>query len=216
MRIIKPYGRSHVEARRVLKRRPDYTEQVEIGEFAESHDELVIAQWISAIDKIARKPAGAKKATEEQRAFRNRLGESCWTLIKEKGLLHGNLPDGINAETLWWSKIRPYGQGEFRSNPHSPKGRWYERFAGDDAPERADADAIARRIYEHLYEAEYRLDADRPKKRLGRIAGRAESIARNVLEPRAHPAADDNEARWTESDERRYAAARDVAAEIRT
>src|SRR5690242_11781912 len=93
MQIIKPYGRTHVEqsvsgTKRVLLR-TEPREKWDIEQFARSHDELVIAQWISTIDKIATKPTGEQGPTETQRAFRDRLGRAAWAFIGENGLLPG-------------------------------------------------------------------------------------------------------------------------------
>lgn len=85
MRIIKPYGRSHAEriatgsTRRVLRERSNPEIARDIAEFARSHDRLVMAQWVSVIDKIATKPAGTTGPTTEQREFRDRLGQAAWT-----------------------------------------------------------------------------------------------------------------------------------------
>jgi hypothetical protein len=79
MQIVRPYGSSHSKRaagglRRVLiDNTPGRIEHDDIPKFARSHDQLVIAQWISTIDKIARKPTGRKLPTREQREFRNRL-----------------------------------------------------------------------------------------------------------------------------------------------
>jgi hypothetical protein len=82
MQIVKPYGRSHAKRgadgkiRRVIGLTPDPAKglardnRADIEGFARSDDRLVIAQWISAIDKIASKPNGDRAPTKEQRAFR--------------------------------------------------------------------------------------------------------------------------------------------------
>ncbi len=212
MKLITPYGRSRTESRRVLRLKPLLSEERDVPQFARSDDRLVIAQWISAIDKIARKPASSdKKPTPEQRDLRERLGKACWALICERELLNGNLPEGIDAETLWRSKVHPYKDGVYAPNngkQPSAKGLWYKRFASDVPPGEADGVAIAGRIYEHLYKAEYRLDPGRPNKRQGKIASRAESIEKNVLTP---PAAG---LEWGPADEKKYEEAGDVASGI--
>ena len=94
---------------------------------------------------------------------------------------------------LWWFKIHPYGPGEEEprprrdgSRPPPPKveGRWYEVFAGDCAPDKADAHKlaeIAERIEKHLYHSEYRFGQDATPRSKGKIEGRAASISTNVL-----------------------------------
>jgi hypothetical protein len=225
MKIVKPYGRSHVDdgptevRRRAIRTRDDRETSRDIVDFAKSHDELVIAQWISTIDKIATKPADIRKgATEEQHDLRMRLGEAAWALIERRGLLPG-LDDPEKCKylrALWNSKIAPYGKKRFvpkgQTKPQSPKGRWYRRFTGDCLVERVDAAAVAQHIHSHLYEGEYRLDPLRPVKRTGRIDGRAESIAGNVLKPQLPRDPNDT---WTDADWQDYASFGDVAGEIR-
>jgi len=224
MQIIKPHGRSHVEQedsgkpKRILRLRLDPDKPQDIEEFARSHDELVIAQWISAIDKIARKPAGEDGATKEQRDFRQQLGEAAWALLEEKKLLPGlsdpKLSDAKRRERkehlkkLWEWKIHPYGEAKYEGKPDkepSPKGRWYERFAGTRR--------IARKIHEHLYFAEYRIRTEDVKGK-GLIAARAQSIAKNVLQPGNPAYAGGLGAGWVAEDQKAYEAAGDVAQDV--
>jgi hypothetical protein len=199
MRIVRPYGSSRSKPdqnglrRFLVEKNPERTER-EVPEFARSHDELVIAQWISMIDKIARKPMGQKKPSPLQRAFRHKLGNVCWLRLIEGGHLPG--ASGENRPflaDLWWFKIHPYGPGEEEprplregSRPASPKieGRWYQVFAGDCAPDKADARKlaeIAERIEKHLYHLEYRLGQNTKPRSKGKIDARAASISSNVL-----------------------------------
>ncbi len=194
MRIIRPYGRSATRpgagdgAARVRVLRPREAPEgggppeLEIAPFASSEDTLVIAQWISTIDKIATKPKGDRKPTQAQRELRQKLGEAGWDCIVKNNLLPG-LADERNGrlKTLWDFKIAPYPDGsDTPRRPPSPKGRWYARFAGNVAPERIDA-AVAASIHEHLYTAAYRMAPGRPNHPKGRIKARAESIADNAL-----------------------------------
>jgi len=183
-----------------------------------SHDRLVIAQWVSAIDKIASKPAGATGPTSEQREFRDRLGQAEWKFLETNKLLSG-FGERATAEFLgkiWKAKIAPYGSLAYRTRNRpgktapSARGRWYERFAGDAAVSDVDAETVARRIYEHLYVSEYR-NADL-KRAQGLITVRARSIAVNV--PHAISRAKLAGA-WTEEDQRAYARAGNVAQQIR-
>ena len=214
MRIIKPYGRSSTERgsdalRRTLRLNPDLKKAVDVVAFAQERAELVIAQWISAIDKIAAKPYGNKKPTPKQRNFRQQLGKAALQLLVEKKLIDPKEKRGEHPlEALWWSKIHPYG-GETADKDVNPRGRWYKRFVGDVEPSEAAVAEVAEKIYAHLHKREYRKQPDRPDKRQGRIQARAASICQNVLHP-PHAAA----SKWTPADERDYAAAGDVAAEI--
>jgi hypothetical protein len=224
MQIIKPYGRSHVEPggtgrnRRVLRPRTDPQTTIEIEPFARSNDRLVIAQWISVIDKIASKPAGTNGPTAEQREFRDRLGNAAWAFLEANGLLAGLTDPTVKEHLakLWRVKVAPYGAASYRPPPRtsrappSPKGRWYDRFAGDAAASEVDVAAVARRIHEHLYLAEYRVGGGLPKRRRGLIAARAASIAVNVPQ-RAGP-----ESGWKAEDEAVYARVGNVAEKIRS
>ena len=215
MLIIRPYGRSETgyddELRRGIRPRPKYAQggddgerrregnaMLEVGEFAETRPELVVAQWISVIDKIARKPGRGRKPTPEQRSLRDGLGRAAFGLLCKEGPFRGRKDD---LDRLWRSKIHPYPDGEEGSGRE--KGRWYEPFAGSEDP--VDPEAVARRIREHLYVREARGG------RRGRIAARADSIAKSVPPlPEAFPDA----APWSEKDRENYERAGDVAARI--
>lgn len=92
MKIIKPYGRSHVDAARAkgapLERRLRLTDNPDplqdIPTFAREHDWLVLAQWISAIDKIATKPKSGGRP-------RQNSGHCAGSL----GTRHGNTSEAI-------------------------------------------------------------------------------------------------------------------------
>ena len=217
MLIIRPYGRSETdyddELRRVIRLRAKYARGespddgegrregsavLEVGEFAETRPELVVAQWISVIDKIARKPGRGKKPTPEQRSLRDGLGKAAFELLREEGPLRGREDD---LERLWRSKIHPYPDGEEGNGRE--KGRWYEQFADGENP--VDPEAVARRIREHLYVREARVG------RRGRIAARANSIAKSVPPlPKKFPAAE----LGSRQDRMDYESAGDVAARI--
>ncbi len=216
MLIVKPYGRSDAvfdsenALRRQLRLRPKDTGPHDIGDFAGSHDELLVAQWISAIDRIARKPDGRNLPTPEQRQLREMLGAAAWNVLEES-VLNGKTPDGLDE--LWRRKIHPYGDKDDNKVHGRERGRWYARFAGELEPDKigeAEAAEIARKIRKHLHESEYRISGG-PGKRQGRIAGRAESIAGNV----ARPVCKLPEADWTDTDRKRYRAAGDAAAKTR-
>lgn len=224
MRIIKPFGRTHVDRtalglRRRLALRGAPTARVEMSAFVENQDELILALWISTIDKIARKPQANGAPTPEQRAFRERLGAAAWVQLEASGRLPG-LKDPerrLRLQRLWQVKIAPYGLREYRPRPGGtappPQGRWFGRFATPalNAAE-ADVAAIAMRIETHLHENELRLAPQRPPRRRGRVAAHAEAIASGVPRPIAPVPAS---RAWNESDWVAYFAAGDVAAEIR-
>lgn len=234
MQIVKPYGRSHAERgadrklRRVVSLTPDPARGVapnnraDVEKFAHSHDSLVIAQWISAIDKIASKPAGDMAPTAEQRRFRQRLGEAAWALIEARGLLPGLKEAALKdrLRKLWDFKIAPYSSNDYRPlagrRPPNAKGRWFARFA-DGVADVANTDAakIAERIHEHLYVAQYQMRADQQIRKDGLLAARAKSIAENVFDEARLSGRRVNEIGWSDADLAAYGQAGDVAREIR-
>jgi len=228
MQIIKPYGRSHVEenraagTRRVLSLRLDPEKRMDIVEFARSHEKLVVAQWISTIDKIASKPAGENGPTEEQRAFRQRLGDAAWTLLEAKGLLPGVKQPEVKQQLakLWKVKIAPYGTARYRAEknrkPPSVRGRWYDHFSEGVADvANVDAAEVAKKIHEHLYIAGYRIGTGVRNRRQGHIAARAKSIAVNVLRTGLPAYGGGVGAGWMAEDRDSYAKAGNFVQEIR-
>ena len=216
MLIVKPYGRSCTERdaggclhRRVLRATADGETSEEVAELAERHPELVIAQWVSAIDKVAAKPRGSRKPTREQRALREALGQAACKLLEKRGVFAERREE---LERLWRRKIHPYPNGE-EERGGRPQGRWFKAFAGRAEPARIDAGAVARKIERHLHHRERRQGA--PEKRAGRIAAQADSIARNAPRPPsdATPQPMDDPP-WSEADRKRYAEVGDVAEEI--
>jgi hypothetical protein len=233
MRIIRPYGtsRSHTGGgalRRVLIDNTPERKEHPIPEFAVTHDELVIAQWISTIDKIARKPKEKNKPSPAQYALRTKLGKACWLKLIDGGHLPG-AADEVRKEhlrNLWWFKIHPYPAGTQEPRRKDgklpqwaePKGRWYQAFAGDCEPEQIDphkAGEIAARIEKHLYETEYRLASNAKPKRRGRIEARAESIAGNVLHLPEAPGVRPDRPAWRDADIKTYTERGDPAETIR-
>lgn len=197
--------------RRELLKKPDLKNSVDIAEFARTHPELVIAQWISTIDKIAAK---SRDGTPEQRSLREKLGNAAWSVLSRE-ILHDLTDDRRRNELkeLWRRKIHPYGEKKNAKGHGRERGRWYARFAGETAPDAIDdqkARVIAQKIHEHLHEAEYRIGVGRPNKRQGRIAMRAESISDNVIKSIDPPDSD-----WSQEDCRCYSKAGNIAAAIR-
>jgi hypothetical protein len=229
MQIVRPYGSSRSKEagkglRRMLVEKTTERAEHDIPVFARSHDELVIAQWISTIDKIARKPAGRKRPSPTQRNFRHKLGNACWLRLIEGGHLQGaNGGSRASLNDLWWFKIHPYEPGT-EEPPADPdkapkiKGRWYKVFAGDCDPEKADPHKIAEiveRIEKHLYSREYRVGLKSQPKRRGKIEARAESIGTNVLRTPDASRAPNNQAEWTDEDKAAYARPGDPVRAIR-
>ncbi|MCK2169089.1 type VI-A CRISPR-associated RNA-guided ribonuclease Cas13a [Thalassospira xiamenensis] len=238
MRIVKPYGRSHVAGAmdvddvpgRMLRQNDDLATSRDIVAFAHKHDPLIIAQWISTIDKIASKPKiakgkRAKGPTAAQMHLRTVLGDGAWAYLLENKLLSGigSAQERGKLRLIWQSKISPWGdvplsKEDDKGRP-SAKGRWYGRFVGEIAPEAVTPDHARRivvEIHDHLYIAAKRKNPeqsarpDRLTRRRGMIAERARSIAGNVLKPGKH-----SPCLWTSKDCAKYAQFGDVARDIR-
>ena len=224
MLIVKPYGRSETvfdgddALRRKIRRNVDglpADDLAELASFAESHPELVLAQWISAIDKIAAKPKPGERPTAEQRRLRETLGRAALDLLNEEGFFDPS-EKGAEHKRLWRSKIHPYGKEDDNEAHGREKGRWYARFAGrreprdiDDRGRQGDRregprTSAPRGIPDRRRPSE---QAARPDRRQGRKhrrrrAGVAERFP-------------DGERPWSEEDRREYEAAGDVASLIR-
>ena len=136
MRIIRPYGRSVVKRgeEREIVPRPKSREQaasqsarphpLAIPAFAEDDPYIIIAQWISALDKIIAKPRGTDKASRELYDLRDKLGNACWNrmIVRHESLR--------KMQKVWRWKLHPYGKAE-NSGKKPRKGRWYTAFAGE-------------------------------------------------------------------------------------
>lgn len=219
MRIVKPYGSSQTHAdgkgsfERLLHPNSFPDEPVSFRDFTQTHPKLVVAQWISCIDKIITRPEGNSSPSEDQWFLRNALGAAAWKLIVEQDLLHAPEKRAKRLEREWWSRIHPYGPDANYAAPHNFRGRWYSSLAGDMERETFNADRVAQRIREHLYQAAYRIEPGQPKQRIGLLAARADSIARNVYRPSLPP--NPLELPWNDEDKRAYARPGDVAEKIR-
>ena len=185
MRMIKPYGRSVVKddgKRKVVLRNGKDLEGRELPYFAESEPKLIIAQWISAIDKVIPKPSGRSKPSPKLYKLREELGKFCW----EKIIAQHKFSEG-NQECLkkrWDWKLHPYGTSD--ENGGVPrKGRWYKAFAGNADFSNLDFASIAETIKQHLYEKQRRIgDVDKPRyskeeKQKGLIKARAQSVEKS-------------------------------------
>ncbi|MEQ8903392.1 MAG: type VI-A CRISPR-associated RNA-guided ribonuclease Cas13a [Roseovarius sp.] len=225
MRVVRPYGESQTYHRgeqgqtRVLIDNTAARARHDIPVFAQKHDALVIAQWISVLDRIVSKPQSAQGATKDQRDFRERLGRACWDQICASERISASAQSDPLVFAYWRFKIHPYGNAEYRPRKGrhgkqipepNPRGRWYRRFAGDTNPAEANVVAIAALMDHHLHVGELRIDPSRPEKCKGLIEGRAESIAGNVqrAETLKSPVSFSREAVT------RYFMRQDVAAEI--
>lgn len=112
MLIVKPYGKSFTnpQERQILKHSVDGqpSEAEGFSTFVTNEPKLVIAQWISVIDKIITKPKGDTKATDEQDEWRKALGAAAWAVIKSEQCL------GANADYSDTGTYKKYGIGRLR------------------------------------------------------------------------------------------------------
>ncbi len=188
MRMIKPYGRSVVKddgKRKVVLRNGKDLEGRELPDFAESEPKLIIAQWISAIDKVIPKPRGRKKPSPKLYKLREELGKFCWEkIIAEHEFSEGDQERLKEIKERWDWKLHPYGKsGEKGEEPR--EGRWYKAFARKADSSDLDFASIAETIKQHLYEKQRRIGhVDKPRyskeeKQKGLIKARAQSVEKS-------------------------------------
>lgn len=109
MRITRHYGQTRATGgERILIPKTDDKKPIKILDLDKEYPELLIAQWISILDKIATKPKSDKKPFKAQRCFRQKLGDAFWQKLDEhiSGL---NLDEKkkSNLEALWKQKLHP-------------------------------------------------------------------------------------------------------------
>lgn len=212
MKIIRPHGESRTFKRETfegevphlsrriltLNKESNKTEDHHVPEFAKSHKALVLAQWVSAIDKIIRKTGGRKKPGKLQRELRQKIGEAAWKVIAKEGVL----PEEDREK--FFARVHPYMDGDANAEPDSEelKGKWYRTFLGESDPETAHVGGIGKKIFDHLYtkERQINLTARDSRARPGLIEHRATSIDRNVLKA----ASKGRNVPWSSDDEERY------------
>lgn len=220
MRIIRPYGRSIVkrdEKRKIVPRTESRGQAASqsapdtpcaIPAFAQDNPHIVIAQWISALDKVIAKPRGKSKALHELYDLRDKLGKACWVRMIARHESLRTQPDEMKK--VWQWKLHPYGKPEDTGKKHKRpkpdtlrKGRWYTAFAGEADFDQLDFAGIAEALEDHLYRDQRRIHDGRPRStehKKGLIAARSESVAKSLP---AAPA-DEKELGWTKQDERKF------------
>lgn len=214
MRVIKPYGNTKTgvgdREKIVRKIQPNsFREDAsEIEDFATSHPKLVLAQWISLIDKIITKPGKGDAPSLKQLNLREEVGTAAWDIIVAKDLLAAPPKRLKRLEREWWSKIHPYGRETEPTGALDFRGRWFATFSKERLASKVDGTAIAIALYNHLYVNERRIGKDSPARQTGLIYARAASIARNVLkEPEATLAL---QCPWTKDDIEQFTAEPDL------
>ncbi len=175
MKLVRPYGSSltdQIQSDRLLLPKSGKsvfpTVPVKPTLFVNKEPKLVMALWISTIDKIIKKPVGIKNATPRQRHARQKLGDACWKVLCQN---FGDMFPGPVEQKLpeqWDWKLHPYGNGvasEFE-NEDRIKGRWFHAFLYDEYEktlpkfDEIQHGLLASRIYYHLHRHELKIDGN--------------------------------------------------------
>ncbi len=178
MLIVKPYGQSvttSTDKKRVLKERAAGNPVREFSEFNATDPRILIAQWISVVDKIIKKPNQSdqdsnrrnvsKRKTnpstndllrQQQIKLRQTIGDACWKLLLKK------IPEDEQSKLrrIWEWKLNPAGTDYalFKNDAYKElnlKGRWYQRFLPDQTYNEIDPALLADDINSHLNDHEW-------------------------------------------------------------
>ncbi|MCP4182785.1 MAG: hypothetical protein GY761_05635, partial [Hyphomicrobiales bacterium] len=211
-KFVRPYGQNNTGAgskkSNIIPRTSVNGAEVEpvaFETFNSSYPLILIAQWISVIDKIINKPnqddvdtdnANITKRKNDpfsndlkrklQIETRLKIGAACWKLLKEK------LPKDKLAEyeSRWQWKLNPAGSDftKFNNGKHKELkivGHWYYTYLGKLDIADIDADVLADDIEAHL-------DSDERRKNGGFRAfhkkladGSYEKINKGLIKSRA-------------------------------
>jgi hypothetical protein len=216
MLVIKPYGRTQTkqpqdaapakQRQRMWISRTSPTDAKAVEQLSHETDFLV-AQWISVIDKIIKKPN--PKSTDAD-SKPSRLQYQARQYIGCAALKH--LPP-VDATTWQW-KLHPYATNNLPPHPDklNIQGRLFKSFVGNDIkPEQIDAvraELIAEKIHAHLTSNALNAQGTTHKGH-GRIQHQLKSIADNVHSPDQLDDWSDDDRSWNE-----YFARGDVVAAI--
>jgi len=202
MLVIKPYGRTTTklkdaahtkQSQRMWIPRTLPADAKAVEQLSKETDFLV-AQWISVIDKIIKKPnpkdLGTKgKPTKLQYQARQFIGQAA----------RQHLPQV--DEVTWQWKLHPYATNDLPPHPDrlNIQGRMFKAFVGNDIkPEQIDAAGaklIVEKIHAHLMSHEFNAQGTTRKDK-GRIVHQLTSIAGNVHSPRPLDDWPDDAAAW--------------------
>ncbi|WP_346308691.1 type VI-A CRISPR-associated RNA-guided ribonuclease Cas13a [Limnohabitans sp.] len=191
MLVIKPYGRT--QTKKIHDAAPTKQRQrmwipstppadAKALEKLSNETDFLVAQWISVIDKIIKKPNPKSPGTDGKPT---QLHYQARQHIGHAALKH--LPP-VDATTWQW-KLHPYATTNLPAHPDklNIQGRLYKAFVGDDIkPEKIDAalgQQIAEKIHAHLINNALNALGTTPKNK-GRIGHQLQSIANNVHSPR--------------------------------
>ena len=188
MKIIKPYGRSVVEApgaerkldlsgRAKQTTKGGTTSLQDIHPFLTRDERFFLGQWVSMLDKLLPKPRAGNPtpATWKAREAAGKAFVEYWSTHRsDLGLEKESLK---RIEAAWQKKVHPYG-GQTKDSPDKARvGRWLKILGGCGTAEDCDWAVVAKRVYQHLYHKHFRLDGKQASK--GLIAAKADAIARN-------------------------------------
>lgn len=221
MKVVRPYGVSktdHVRADvRVRRIHPNSfrNEAQDVANFAVSHSKLILAQWISLIDKVITKPSKGGAPSVDQFNLRNGIGESVWELFLSKDLLNAPTTKRLKRlEREWWSNIHPYGSDIDPTGIMNFKGRWFKVFCEEIEPAKVDFELIALALHDHLYSRERRLGGSSTARARGLILARADSIDCNVLKERQQPLSFGTP--WNDDEIKQYETATNLVDELKS
>lgn len=190
MLVIKPYGRTQTkqtqEAAPTKQRQRMWIPRTppadaKAVEQLSNETDFLVAQWISAIDKIIKKPNPKSPGTNGKPT---QLHYQARQHIGHAALKH--LPP-VDAAAWQW-KLHPYATTNLPTHPDklNIQGRLFKAFVGDGIkPEQIDAalgKKIAEKIHAHLMNNALNAQGTAPKDK-GRIGHQLQSIADNVHSP---------------------------------
>ena len=127
MKIVKNYGRSFTQTDEAVSKRKlrrDAT-ALDIQAFANTHPELIVAQWISLLDKIYKKPKNNERPTQELFFSRNELANACWNNHLSRKFKH---IEKDKLKQIWDAKVHPYPYQK-----KNEKGEWENSFSSNSS-----------------------------------------------------------------------------------
>jgi hypothetical protein len=189
MLIIKPYGKTVVQEvtlanRSFISHNQNAQEQPQtIENMVTSDNKAVIAQWISCIDKIIKKPKAKDSASQAQHNLRIKIGDQAWKIICEKSLITSTKEKSIEQlKQIWDWKIKPYDVKENQNcDDNELKGRWYKKFVGKNIEPSNIDDEVAKQVAENIYQFLYQDDNISVVNQKGFIQRRSLSIEKKHL-----------------------------------
>ncbi len=220
MKYINPYGRSNVKknAKKRTLTLKNGTEE-KIAKFLHSEPEVIIAAFISVIDKIYRKPKKGAP-TENLYELREALGNSCWSFVAKRIKTATGKEATKEHKKIWEWKLHPYSEKDSKKGNENKlkfakaienenvQGRWYKTFLSEN-PTKRDLEKAAKDIDAHLFENARRINGEKTQPK-GMIAQRAEAIEKSL----PLNCWEEIKLAWSDNDKQTYRAKFDPAKEI--